>query len=198
MINEKAFLGSILGAVILFIYVSIYIVVLNKVLKQKGPYYKTYEPEEHGFISSVFNMESILNGIGCWVYSVVYIILFYWMYDFNSMFKYMILTIILLLNFQSLIGYIKNELLYRVNNSTNIILSLISTLIVVLFISLSNIFFSAFLLLILLIIEFLVIHREFTGVWEYIFDRRTYTLEDVLFLYTPTLVIFTVLLIIIL
>lgn len=189
MLNLNGLLGSLIGTIGLFLYVGVFMIVINKVLKRKESYYKIYQPEEHGFISSVFNVEGMQNAAGCWIYSMLYVVLHFWMINQNGIIKYAVMSIALTLTFQSLIGFIKEELLYRVNSNTNILISLISAIIVILFFTFSNIFVNIFVIILLILIECLTLYREFTGIWGSILDIKFYSFEDIVLLYIPPLVV---------
>ncbi|MDD2376606.1 MAG: hypothetical protein PHD15_01060 [Clostridia bacterium] len=185
MINVTALIGSLIGVIFIFIFVALFYELVKKKLQ-----IESLEIWKRKNISEIFQVEGVLNAPGCWIFSIIFIIIYFLFSNQENLIKYIILSIILNLAFQSLLGFINSELDFVIKDSEIILLSVSVTLIAIVFFTFPSIYIKLVVLGIILLTEFNIIYREFTGIWDSLFDLNFYTLEDIFLLYTPPMALF--------
>lgn len=188
MINTNALIGNFVGVMLIFICVGL-------LFEWKRRNLKIENISKKKFITEIFEFDWIFNAPGCWIFSIMFIILHYILYNQENIVKYVILSIILNFAFTCLLGFIKNEFDIITSDKTTIIVSVAVIIIIIVFFVFNSIYIKLGLLGIILISECITIYREFTGIWSNLFDPSFYTLEDIIILYTPPMALFTAILI---
>jgi len=190
MINMNALIGSFIGVMLIFILLGLFHGMHNK-----NPENKREKISKKEIITKIFEIDGILSAPGCWIFSIIFVILHFLLYNQENIVKYIILSIIFNLAFQFLLNFLKNEFNIETEGNTTILLALIVIIITIVFFTFNSIYIKLGVLGIVLLSECITIYREFTGIWSELFDPSFYTLEDIIILYTPPLALFTAILI---
>jgi len=190
MINMNALIGSLIGVILLFILVGLF-----HGLHNKKSEIKREKISKKKMITEIFEIDGILSAPGCWIFSIIFIILHFLLYNQENVVKYIILAIIFNVAFQFLFNFLENEFNIVTKENTTILLSVTVIIITIVFFAFNSIFIKLGVLGIVLFSECVTIYREFTGIWSKVFDTNFYTLEDIIILYTPPLALFTAILI---
>jgi hypothetical protein len=194
MINTSALIGSSIGVAITFIYVAILLFLLQKTCNKEDINPKILECEDQGFIVSVFNMQGMQTGFGCWIHCIMYFLLSFWYMRNESVVWYAILAIFFTFAMQSFLTLYKEQVFFYVDKKVNIISSVLMSLLVV-------VFFAFPILLIRILIMALIFYMQISILYmnlrkKWIIRYRLFTFEKIFTVYTPALALLAIMLLI--